>query len=227
MFLPWYLYHRATPHGSRTPSSPARGSANASADFDAVERQWQSITSAYRAPIESTQNQLEFSGQTNAAKLGHPMLWSENSSSGTRNRLCLDQFLKTQFVVDFDIPKIGAGARVLASYGLETAYDMSDRAIQDVTGFGEALTRNLMDWKRQRREAFRFDRKSGVPVEDLRTLVSKFQRDQSSLFDRLERGAEELRSLVAQADQQIKTLEPEFVLRAAARSQARANLEIF
>ncbi len=82
---------------------------------------------------------------------------------------------------------------MLASYGLETAYDLKDEAIRDVKGFGEMLTKNLMDWKREREAAFRFDPKSGVPVADVRAIVAKFEREQSVLLDQLERGAEQLR----------------------------------
>jgi DNA-binding helix-hairpin-helix protein with protein kinase domain len=227
VFFPWYLYHTLNSPLERERRGRQSALAQAARDFDAVGQQWKSIVSTYVACTQSTLKQLE-SARRQCTELGASYVSEREQLEANKESLALDQFLKTQFIVDFDIPMIGAGRKlVLASYGLETAYDMNVDAIQSVTGFGEVLTRNLMEWKRQRREAFRFDPKSGVPVEELRSLVAKFQQEQKSLFARLEQGADELRLLVAQTERQVKALKPEFHRRAAARSQARANLEVF
>jgi DNA-binding helix-hairpin-helix protein with protein kinase domain len=226
VFLPWWFFHWANSPRERERRARTRTASKAREDLDAIERQWEVIASEYRVQLQTLRRQLE-SARTECQQLGPRYEGERAELERNKEALARAQFLKTQFLVDFDIPMIGTGRKqVLASYGLETAFDLNVKAIQAIKGFGETLTKNLMDWKRSRQVAYRFDPKSGVPESELRALAAKFQREQAAHLARLEQGAEHRSSLVAETGHKLKALEPDLRHCAAALAQAHANLEI-
>ena len=228
VFLPWWIYHRVNSPRERERRARTRAVTRTLGDFQAIERHWENIVSGYQAQFQSVRQQLE-SARADCQRL--KPRYEEEQAKLVRNKKALarDQFLKTQFLVDFDIPMIGAGRKqVLASYGLETAFDLDVKAIEAIRGFGEALTKSLMDWKGSRQAAFQFDPKSGVPESEMKALVAQFRRQEAARFAQLDEGAEHLRTLTAQTEQKLKDLEPELRSQAAALAQARANMaEVF
>jgi hypothetical protein len=145
-----------------------------------------------------------------------------------REALAREQYLRTEFLIDHDIPNIKASRlQILASYGIESAYDVEEERILAISGFGPALTRNLLQWKQRMLDGFRFDARTGVPEADLRALVQQFQHRQDALFAELERTAGELEAQAAQVRQQVQGFEERLHPLVGAWEQARVNLEVF
>jgi DNA-binding helix-hairpin-helix protein with protein kinase domain len=66
----------------------------------------------------------------------------------------LDQFT----IAKATIPDVGPGrAAKLASYGIETAADITQAALANVPGFGDHLTKRLLGWRKDVERGFRFD----------------------------------------------------------------------
>src|SRR5262249_6548366 len=72
-------------------------------------------------------------------------------------------FLERHFIKDYKIDGIGQGRRAtLLSYGIETLYDVTPHAVDQVPGFGLALTSALVACRRRVEAQFRFDPNKGV-----------------------------------------------------------------
>src|SRR5262249_33873858 len=69
-----------------------------------------------------------------------------------------EQFLKTRFLSDHKIPGIGPNREVLlASYGIETAFDVEKARLAGVRGIGPVLTKKLFDWRKSVAAEFVYD----------------------------------------------------------------------
>jgi DNA-binding helix-hairpin-helix protein with protein kinase domain len=90
-----------------------------------------------------------------------------------------------QFLIDSAvISGVAAGRKaMLASYNVETAWDISDRNISRVPGFGPALTIKLKEWRRSVERKFRFDPSKGVDPRDIAAL----DREMADLRNKIER----------------------------------------
>jgi DNA-binding helix-hairpin-helix protein with protein kinase domain len=70
----------------------------------------------------------------------------------------LARFLDGFTIDKATIPDVGSGrAAKLASYGIETAADVTKAALANVPGFGEHLTKRLLSWRKDIERGFRFD----------------------------------------------------------------------
>ncbi|MGK4845923.1 helix-hairpin-helix domain-containing protein, partial [Salmonella enterica] len=64
--------------------------------------------------------------------------------------LQLRRFLEQFFISDYDIPGVGPTRKsTLASFGIETAADVSYNQVRTIKGFGERLTGELMNWRKR------------------------------------------------------------------------------
>jgi DNA-binding helix-hairpin-helix protein with protein kinase domain len=92
------------------------------------------------------------------------------------------QFLRTRFLSDYKIPGIGPNREVLlASYGVETAYDVEEERIRAIRGMGPVLTGNLLAWKRKGLKGFRFDPKAEMPEPEMRAVTFKYKQTEEVL----------------------------------------------
>ncbi|MFN5944515.1 MAG: protein kinase domain-containing protein [Phycisphaerae bacterium] len=67
----------------------------------------------------------------------------------------LQEYLQSQMIRTAGIPGIGpARVATLASFGVETAADVSMATVRRVPGFGQELTRRVLDWKSSCERAF-------------------------------------------------------------------------
>lgn len=67
-------------------------------------------------------------------------------------------FLDTFLIVRAKIPGVGPAKRAtLAAFGIESAADINYSAVFGVPGFGEALTRNMLTWRREQEAKFRYN----------------------------------------------------------------------
>lgn len=132
-------------------------------------------------------------------------------------------FLERFYLSNDKIPKIGpTRLAVLASYGIETAADVTKDAILQIQGFGESLAGNLVDWRRKIESGFRFDPKTGIPADVVRNLELKYVAHRQATEAELRPGPARLQLMSKQGGQQLesdlKQILPAFVKVAQAKA---------
>jgi DNA-binding helix-hairpin-helix protein with protein kinase domain len=114
---------------------------------------------------------------------------------------------------------------MLESYNIETAWDVSESHIMHVPGFGPALTRELVKWRRDLETKFRFDPAKGVDPHDIATLDREIADTKRKLEQNLANGPQILTQLRNHIMAQRTTLKPLVDQAAKALAQARADLK--
>jgi DNA-binding helix-hairpin-helix protein with protein kinase domain len=116
---------------------------------------------------------------------------------------------------------------VLASYGIETAADINKKKIlDDVPGFGPALTQNLLDWRAKIEKQFRFDPKTGVPQASVQALQLKYAQYRQTCEKELQEGAAKLRQYSVQAEQHLAQISRQIQDALVHVAQADADLSM-
>jgi DNA-binding helix-hairpin-helix protein with protein kinase domain len=84
---------------------------------------------------------------------------------------------------------IGPGrTSMLGSYGIETAADVEDNKVRQIPGFGEALTSELLRWRRAHEQNFRFNPNEGVDQRDIHALDKELGERRRRLQTTLRQG---------------------------------------
>jgi DNA-binding helix-hairpin-helix protein with protein kinase domain len=136
------------------------------------------------------------------------------------------EYLSKHFIEDAKIPGIGKKrVATLESWGIETASDLTEAALSSIPGFGPALRGELMIWRRNIENQFRFN-----PNDlKLQPLIQKanlmIEAKKSKLEAELLAGSQQLEQLSAVAKQRIGQLNNTLEQRKAAYFAARANYE--
>ena len=99
-----------------------------------------------------------------------------------------------QFKIEFArIDGIGAGRKqTLASYGIETAADITSVRIAAVPGFGPKLALKLQAWRRVQESGFRYDGTQPIHPGDIASVESEIRQEENSLAAALRTGIAEL-----------------------------------
>ena len=87
---------------------------------------------------------------------------------------------------------------MLASYGIETAADISRKAIADVPGLNRMLTLELVRWRRDKEGSFRFNANEPVDRRDVEAMDVVVAARRRELLSELREGPASLRSIAAQ-----------------------------
>lgn len=192
----------------------------------AVEQTWQRLLSEPGARESTIRESLDaVLGQ--CRQLEKKFKGDEQNLEKNREAMLREQHLRICFISDADIAGIGpTREQMLASFGIETAFDIEPAAIQQIKGFGKVLTGNLIAWKKKMNAEFRYDPTSAVPETELRALSLKYQHLQDTLFGQLERGAAELEGLARNVERERHAREPELRRLTAVWAQAKADLQV-
>jgi DNA-binding helix-hairpin-helix protein with protein kinase domain len=87
------------------------------------------------------------------------------------------------------IKGIGSGrTAMLASYGIETAADVNRANIMQIPGFGEALTSELVAWRRLHERNFRFNPSESIDRRDIDSIDQDLTAKRQKLFGTLQEG---------------------------------------
>ena len=137
----------------------------------------------------------------------------------------LHKFLNKFFLEDHNISGIGATRKaMLVSFGIETAADVEWSKVNAIRGFGDKLTREVVDWRKQLERRFVFDPAKGIDPADLAALNQRFAQRRKHLEGTLLAGAEQLTQIRAFA-LQIRQQQRQVILSAARKwKQAKADL---
>jgi DNA-binding helix-hairpin-helix protein with protein kinase domain len=111
-----------------------------------------------------------------------------------REQRQLGRYLDRFRIDSADIRGIGTGrAAMLASYGIETAADVSYNKIMNIPGFAQSLTSQLVEWRRRHERRFRFNPSEPVDRRDIEALDRELEGRRQRLVQALQQGPESLR----------------------------------
>jgi len=141
-----------------------------------------------------------------------------------RQKQQLEKFLGNFFIDHAKIKDIGPGRKAtLASYGIETAADVTRRRVKKVPGFGNAMTARLLDWRNELSLKFTFDPTQAVDPMRIIDLDQEITKEKRQIEKELITGATELSQLKRQAEQHYMTLRRAAQEAAYAVAQARVD----
>jgi DNA-binding helix-hairpin-helix protein with protein kinase domain len=137
----------------------------------------------------------------------------------------LHKFLDRYFLGDHNIPGVGPTRKAtLASFGIETAADVTRNAIMNIKGFGHKLTGELIDWRNGLERRFVFDPSKGVDLADISAVNQRFNQKRKQIEGMLLAGPEQLSQVRGHILQQRTQLLP--TMRAAAQQVAQAEADL-
>lgn len=113
-----------------------------------------------------------------------------------RHNRQLERYLDRFRIDRASIPGIGPSrTAMLASYGIETAEDVRRDAIRRIPGFGSKLAGELLAWRRQHENNFRFNPNEPINAADIEALDRDLEGMRTKLLHSLQQGPEQLRRL--------------------------------
>lgn len=141
-------------------------------------------------------------------------------------KIQLKHFLERFDIASAEISHVKDGRKaMLASYGIDTAADVTPLSIELVPGFGQFLTQQMMAWRQSLEARFRFDPKRGVDPADVQRIDREIGKRKTEIESTLVRGPNELGALrqriLAQRSQ--LTVELEKAMTEFAQAQANAQ----
>lgn len=126
------------------------------------------------------------------------------------------------------IPMIGEGrAAKLASYGVETALDVTREAVSAIPGFGAVITDQLVAWRQGHERNFQFNPNQPLDAKSRAKIEGDLQAFQDGQLHLLRSGPEKLRDAVEKAVSARQRLAPElqavWIRKCVAERQSRAG----
>ena len=182
------------------PRVSAENRAVAEGAYSAAKAEWESVLSRWKRDasldvFKEKVNSLdkvraELADMPNKRQRGIAKLESERE---TRQR----QRYLDRFRIDrAEIHGIGAGrTSMLASYGIETAADIKKTKIMQIPGFGEALTSELVEWRKKHERNFRFNPNEPVDRYEIDAMDRELESQRQNLLPTLRQGSDSLRRL--------------------------------
>jgi hypothetical protein len=147
--------------------------------------------------------------------------------AGHAEEMARQRHLRLHSLFDASIPKVGVGRKqILAANGITSAADVDWQRIRNISGFGDALTGNVVAWRDEVSQQFRFDPRSGVSPADHRALASRFRTRHQQLLAEAEKLLGQLESLAPTCHMALTSLEPDLRAAVAEWEQAEADLRV-
>jgi DNA-binding helix-hairpin-helix protein with protein kinase domain len=137
------------------------------------------------------------------------------------------QFLERHFIDGVTISGVGPAKKAaLRSFGIETAADVTWNKVISVKGFGEVLTRAVVDWRKACERRFVFNPNLAVTEADKNAVRSKIATRKRTLEITLNAGAAELQRLRQDMITKANTFSPRLQAASKQLAQAQADLNI-
>jgi DNA-binding helix-hairpin-helix protein with protein kinase domain len=150
-----------------------------------------------------------------------------NALHATARQRQLEKFLNTCFIDRASIPGLGPARKAsLRSFGIETAADVTRSRVMQVHGFGESLTRAVVDWRRSCERQFHFNPAAAVSQSDRDSVRAKLAVKRIALEQRLSAGPGQLQQLRQRILTQTAALMPQLQDAARKLAQAQADLGV-
>jgi DNA-binding helix-hairpin-helix protein with protein kinase domain len=165
---------------------------NAEEDFREKENEWHRIYDRHENAFRHKLTELRAHKQK-FEDLQHQYVRDQQTLQANAKANQRSQYLQQTFISDHDISGIGpTRLAALASFGIETAFDVVEQSVLDVPGFGPGLTKKLIDWRATIEAAFVFNAAVGVPSQDKLALEMKYQSLRQRIILALQSGITEL-----------------------------------
>lgn len=191
-----------------------------------VRAQWEHEVGNAQRDFHSRRRALE-ENRKEYQSLGSAYQRDRNALNAKREENQRRKFLEQYFVQRASVRGVGPGLKTtLASYGIETAADVTYRAVLAVPGFGPTRTKELLGWRNKLEQGFRFDPTKGVDQADIVALDQRYAARKQDLERSLRTGLEELRRLAAIATQKHSALLPALRRRADELARAKADASV-
>jgi DNA-binding helix-hairpin-helix protein with protein kinase domain len=138
----------------------------------------------------------------------------------------LKHFLERFDIASAEISHIKDSRKaMLASYGIDTAADVTAASIEAVPGFGQFLTQQMTAWRQSLEGRFRFDPKRGVDPADVQRIDREIGKRKTEIESTLIRGPNELEALRRRILSQRSQIAVELERAMTEVAQARANAQ--
>lgn len=135
------------------------------------------------------------------------------------------QFLERHFIDSALISGVGPTKKAaLRSFGIETAADVTWNKVIAVKGFGEVLTRAVVDWQKACERRFVFNPKLAVTEADKNAVRAKLATRRRTLEITLKAGAAELQRLHPEMIKKTTEFKPLLQMASEKLAQAQADL---
>lgn len=145
--------------------------------------------------------------------------------SATARERQKQKFLGTCFIDSASIPGVGpARMAALRSFGIETADDITRNRVMQVRGFGQSLTRAVLDWKASCERRFTFNPAVAVSPADRDAVRAKYAAKRVLLERTLAAAPAHLQQFDQRASAQLALLQPQ--LEGAAKKLAQAHADL-
>jgi DNA-binding helix-hairpin-helix protein with protein kinase domain len=139
----------------------------------------------------------------------------------------LHDFLDRHFIRAAKISGVGEQRKqTLASFGIETAADITPTAIGGIPGFGAGLMKNLMAWKRSIEQKFVPSASIAPSPQDISSVNTKIAAVRAKLDQRLRDGASQLQTVRTEILLRQNTAKGALEAAHHNLSQARADLAV-
>ncbi|MBZ7924310.1 protein kinase domain-containing protein [Ensifer adhaerens] len=117
-----------------------------------------------------------------------------------KRQLQMQKHMESHLIERAKIPRIGAGRKTtLASFGIEDAWDVIQRPITNVPGFGPSLAAELTTWARAVERKFVFNNSVPTDPQAIQQIKSEIGRKRAELERELNRAPDDLRRLADEA----------------------------
>jgi DNA-binding helix-hairpin-helix protein with protein kinase domain len=220
--LVWAFRSTVNDHDERAGRQQAL--VQAQVQWEATQHRWQQEASAVR--FVQKRRELE---EKRTAYQGLAASYQRDRQRLDTNRRTaqLKRFLERHFLDQARIPDIGPGRKAtLASYGIETAADITRPAVRAVPGIGPVLTKRLLDWRKDIETQFRFDPHRRVDPADVAALDQRYVTERRDLETGLWRGRDELQQLRTQILRRREEIQGELSRAAMQLAQAKADVSL-
>jgi len=168
---------------------------------------------AERKRLEDVRDQLRGVGELRRRRIAD----ARSRARELQKRRFLDRFR-------IDRARIGgigdAKTRQLASFGIETAADITKAKVMRVPGIGEVLADRLLAWRKACEQSFRFDDRAPMDPRDLADIEREVTAERTRLVNELRAGARRLDTLRARAEHRRREVMTEIERAVAERATA-------
>ena len=138
-----------------------------------------------------------------------------------------DKFLDRYFIDSASIHGVGPAKKAaLRSFGIETAADVQWNKVRAVKGFGDVLTRAVVDWRKACERKFVFNPAQAVTEADRNAVRGKLLVRRKSIEASLLAGAAELQRMSAEAKGRTGALQVQLQTAAQEFAQAKADMAL-
>jgi DNA-binding helix-hairpin-helix protein with protein kinase domain len=137
------------------------------------------------------------------------------------------EFLDRCFIDSATISGVGQAKKAaLRSFGIETAADVTSSNVRRVKGFGDVLTRAVVDWKKSCERRFTFDPRRAVSENDKNAVRAKIAARKRVIEAALASGPGELLKFQKDSATKYQALKPTLENAARKVAQAKADLSL-